>query len=83
MGKIFIIFTLGFLAGYLFRMIVGAIMDGKPKPVIGGVLVIRKNEEAADGQILFKKGLYELSEVKEVIFKVKIIPGEPGEERKE
>lgn len=83
MGKIFVVIILSFLAGYLVRTIINIIMDGKPKPALGGVLVIRKNEEAVDGQILFQKGLYELSEAKEVLFKVKIIPGEPGEEKKE
>ena len=77
--KCIILMLLVFLAGFIFRHLLGLAQDLKPKPMLGGVLVIRKNEEAADGQILFKRGLYEISEVKEVLFKVKIVPGEPGE----
>ena len=81
MVRIYWIMILSFAAGFLARSVIKLVRDGKPKPVFGGVLAIRKNNEAADGQILFQKGLFELSEAKEVIFKVKIVPGEPGEER--
>lgn len=77
--KCIILLVLVFIVGFLFRHLIGLGQSLKEKPVLGGILVIRKNEEAADGQILFKRGLYELSESKEVIFKVKIVPGEPGE----
>lgn len=81
MGRMYVVIILSFIAGFLVRSIFKLVKDGKPKPTFGGVLAIRKNDEAADGQILFQKGLFELSEAKEVIFKVKIVPGEPGEER--
>ena len=81
MVRIYWIMILSFAAGFLARSIIKLVRDGKTNPVFGGVLAIRKNDEAADGQILFQKGLFELSEAKEVIFKVKIVPGEPGEER--
>ena len=77
--KCIILLALVFIVGFLFRHLIGLGQSLKEKPVLGGVLVIRKNDEAADGQILFKRGLYELSGAKEVIFKVKIVPGEPGE----
>ena len=83
MEKIALIVVLSFFAGFLLRAIMDLIYDINHRPIFGGVLAIRKNNEAADGQILFQKGLYELSEAKEVVFKVKIIPGEPGEDRKE
>ena len=79
MAKLIVIAILVFIAGMIFQKMMGIAAENRPKPMDGGALVIRKNEEAIDGQIRFTRDLWELSTAEEVIFKVKIIPGEPGE----
>lgn len=74
-----IICILLFIAGVIFDEIVNIKKDTPKKSINGGYLLIRKNEEAIDGQIRFTKDLWTLCTYKEVTFKVKNIPGEPGD----
>lgn len=53
--------------------------DKQNRKTYAGTILIHKSEEAIDGQVLFTKDLWNISELKEVTFKVKILPGEPGE----
>ena len=55
------------------------VTNKKNNKTYAGTILIHKNEEAIDGQVLFTKDLWAISELKEVTFKVKILPGEPGE----
>lgn len=85
--KIVICSVLMFLLGMICMFCIMELKFSKDKPidknVIGGFLIIHKNDEAIDGQIKFTKDLWRLSLYKQATFKIIIEPGEPGDwERK-
>ena len=79
-------FLIGFLVmavllviGMVVAALVERVANKKNDKTYAGTMLIHKSEEAIDGQIQFTKDLWAISELKEVTFKVKILPGEPGE----
>lgn len=78
MIKFIIASFLTFIAGIIFSIVFQKFKEPN-KSIKAGVIAIRKNEEAIDGQILLAKSLWDISSCEEVIFKVKIISGEPGD----
>lgn len=78
MIKFIIAYFLIFIAGIIFSTLFQKLKEPN-KPFKAGLIAIRKNEEAIDGQILLAKDLWDISSCEEVIFKVKIISGEPGD----
>lgn len=65
--------------GLVIAAIIERVTNKKNNKTYAGTILIHKSEEAIDGQVLFTKDLWNISELKEVTFKVKILPGEPGE----
>ena len=78
MTKFIIAYFLIFIAGIIFSALCHKFKEPN-KPIKAGVISIRKNEEAIDGQILLAKSLWDISSCEEVVFKVKILSGEPGD----
>lgn len=79
-------FLIGFLVmavllviGLIIVTLVERVANKKTDKNYAGTITIRKDDEAIDGQVLFTKDLWAISELKEVTFKIKILPGEPGE----
>ena len=77
MIKLIIAYVLIFFAGIIFAILCRKMKNDEPAK--SGTIIIRKNEEAIDGQVQFTKDLWDISTYKEVLFKVKIISGEPGD----
>lgn len=78
MIKFIIAYFLIFIAGIIFSTLCRKLKEPK-KPFKAGVIAIRKNEEAIDGQILLAKSLWDISSCEEVVFKIKNLSGEPGD----
>lgn len=76
--KFIILYILAFLAGIIFEILCIKLKE-KDKPVKGGTIVIRKSNEAIDGQVQFTRDLWDISTHKEISLKIKIISGEPGD----
>lgn len=79
-------FLIGFLVmavllviGLVIAALVERVANKKTDKIYAGTINIHKNDEAIDGQVLLTKNLWAISELKEVTFKIKILPGEPGE----
>lgn len=78
--RMVILLSLSFVAGGIVVFLVHALHSPQPKTIIkGGYFFIKKNEEAIDGQIRFTKDLWTICTFDQVTFKVKNVPGEPGE----
>ena len=75
----FLVMAVLLIIGIVVASLVERSANKKTNKVYAGTMLIHKNEEAIDGQVLFTKDLWAISELKEVTFKVKILPGEPGE----
>ena len=78
MTKLIIAYILIFIAGIIFSALCRKMRE-YDEPVKSGAIVIRKNEEAIDGQVQFTRDLWDISSCNEVLLKVKIISGEPGD----
>lgn len=78
MLKCIILCVLIFVCGFVFRMLCSKVSEKDP-PVKSGTIVIRKNEEAIDGQVQFTRSLWDISAYKEISLKIKVVPGEPGD----
>lgn len=76
--KFIILYILAFLAGIIFEILCIKFKE-KDKPVKSGTIVIRKSNEAIDGQVQFTRDLWDISTHKEISLKIKIISGEPGD----
>lgn len=76
--KFIILYILAFLAGIIFAILCIKFKE-KDKPVKSGTVVIRKSNEAIDGQVQFTRDLWDISTHKEISLKIKIISGEPGD----
>lgn len=79
-------FLIGFLVmavllviGLVIAALVERVINKKTDKIYAGTIFIHKDDEAIDGQVWFTKDLWAVSELKEVTFKIKILPGEPGE----
>jgi len=77
MIKLIIAYILIFFAGIVFATICRKLTEEEPVKI--GTILIRKNEEAIDGQVQFIRDLWAISTYREVLLKVKIISGEPGD----
>ena len=78
--RMVILLSLSFIAGGIVTFLANLLHTPQPKPIIkGGYLLVRKNEEAIDGQIRFTKDLWDICTFDQVTFKVKNVPGEPGD----
>lgn len=76
--KFIISFILVFIAGIIFEKLT-AMGKIKDPPVKSGTIIIRKNDEAIDGQVRFTRDLWDISTHNEISLKIKIISGEPGD----
>lgn len=70
-----IVLSLGVALGTL----INRIREESKKSIKAGFLLIKKDNEAIDGQVRITKNLWEISENQEAILKIKILPGEPGD----
>lgn len=78
MTKVIVIYVLVFICGIVFHILCSKLSE-KDLPAKSGTIVIRKNEEAIDGQVQFTRDLWDISTHKEISLKIKIVPGEPGD----
>lgn len=76
--KAIIIYILVFVCGFIFNILWDQ-LSKREEPVKSGAIVIRKDDEAIDGQIQFTRDLWDISTHKEISLKIKIVPGEPGD----
>lgn len=77
MGKCILLCILIFICGIVFHILWDRL--NTKEPVKSGTIVIRKDDEAIDGQVQFTRDLWDISTHKEISLKIKIVPGEPGD----
>ena len=78
--RMVILLSLSFIAGGIVVFMAHVLHSPQPKPIIkGGYFLIKKNEEAIDGQIRVTKDLWDICTFDQVTFKIKNVPGEPGD----
>lgn len=78
MIKCILLCILIFVCGFVFHILCSKTSEKDP-PVKSGTIVIRKDDEAIDGQVQFTRDLWDISTHKEITLKIKVIPGEPGD----
>ena len=76
--KALVIYVLVFIVGIVVANIWHT-ADKDERPVKSGTVLIRKNDEAIDGQVQFTRDLWNISTHKEITLKIKVVPGEPGD----
>lgn len=77
MAKCILLCVLIFICGIVFHILWDRL--NAKEPVKSGTIVIRKDDEAIDGQVQFTRDLWDISTHKEISLKIKIVPGEPGD----
>lgn len=77
MAKCILLCVLIFICGIVFHILWGRL--SAKEPVKSGTIVIRKDDEAIDGQVQFTRDLWDISTHKEITLKIKVVPGEPGD----
>lgn len=77
MAKCILLCILIFICGIVFHILWGRL--NAKDPVKSGTIVIRKDDEAIDGQVQFTRDLWDISTHKEISLKIKVVPGEPGD----
>lgn len=78
-AKYVVIYILVFAAGIIFGMLAKKLTDESKTSIKAGFILIKKDNEAIDGQVRLTKDLWDISENQEAILKIKILPGEPGD----
>lgn len=78
-AKYVVVYILVFAAGIIFGMLAKRLTDESKATIKAGFILIKKDDEVIDGQVRLTKDLWDISENQEVILKVKILPGEPGD----
>ena len=76
--KAIMIYILVFVLGFIFNILCSQ-LSKREEPVKSGTIVIRKDDEAIDGQVQFTRDLWDISTHKEISLKIKVVPGEPGD----